>query len=64
VIYVRGKIHSLGADAQEEPMSETDLTAVGQLLRQAGIEHDPRGFKRVGSARKLYHWNSDVHQEY
>jgi glutamate synthase domain-containing protein 3 len=64
VIYVRGKVHSLGADAQEEPMSDSDVAALGQLLCQAGFEHDPRQFKRIGSARRLYHWNSEVHQEY
>ena len=64
VLYVRGKIHSLGADAQEEPMSDADITAVRQLLGQAGFEHDAREFKRVGSARTLYHWNSDHQDEY
>jgi glutamate synthase domain-containing protein 3 len=64
VIYVRGKIHSLGADAQEEPMQDCDRAAVRELLDQGGIAHDPREFKRIGSARRLYHWNSEHHQEY
>ncbi|MFN0195930.1 MAG: protein glxC [Planctomycetaceae bacterium] len=64
VIYVRGKIHSLGADAQEEPMGSADYETVGRLLKAAGMEYDPKDFKRVASARKLYHWNSEVHQEY
>ena len=38
VIYVRGKIHSLGADAREEPMTEADYAKVGQLLKRAGFE--------------------------
>ena len=64
VIYVRGKIDSLGADAREEPMSETDCAAVGTLLDRAGINLPPHEFKRVASARSLYHWNVDDNQEY
>ena len=64
VIYVRGTIGGLGADAQEEPMTEDDFAQVESLLQQAGLEHDPQQFKRVGSARTLYHWNTDVEQEY
>jgi glutamate synthase domain-containing protein 3 len=64
VLYVRGQIHSLGADAQEEPMTEADVAAVGQLLRQAGFDHPPREFKRIASARRLYHWNSEHQAEY
>lgn len=64
VIYVRGRLHGLGADAQEEPLSPSDIAALEHLLRRAGIDAAPRDFKRIGSARRLYHWNSAVHQEY
>ena len=64
VIYVRGRIDSLGADAREEPMTEQDFADVAQLLDQAKLRFDAQGFKRIGSARSLYHWNSDHHQEY
>jgi glutamate synthase domain-containing protein 3 len=64
VIYVRGRIKSLGADAQEEPMSEADYAAVAGLLQRAGFPYDPKEFKRVASARTLYHWNADANQEY
>ena len=64
VIYVRGKIDSLGADAREEPLQDADRVKLRDLLRQAKMEHDPRQFKRVASARTLYHWNADAHQEY
>jgi methylamine---glutamate N-methyltransferase subunit B len=64
VIYVRGKIKSLGADAHEEPMTEADFTAVGELLKRAGFHHNPKEFKRVASMRSLYHWNADADQEY
>ncbi|MHB1229158.1 MAG: GltB/FmdC/FwdC-like GXGXG domain-containing protein [Halothiobacillus sp.] len=64
VLYVRGKIKSLGADTRIEPMSEADLAAVADLLAQAGIEHAPNEFKRIASRRELYHWNADANQEY
>ncbi len=63
-IYVRGKIHSLGADAQKEEMQTVDYEKVSQLLGAAHIDNDPKEFKRVASARSLYHWNADAHQEY
>src|SRR5258706_24230 len=64
VIYVRGKVKSLGADAHEEPMAEADYTAVRELLKRAGQKHDPKQFRRVASKRDLYHWNADANQEY
>jgi glutamate synthase domain-containing protein 3 len=64
VLYVRGSIKSLGADAQVEPMSEADLATVAELLGRAGISHDPAEFKRIASRRELYHWNADANQEY
>ena len=63
-IYVGGKIHSLGADAQEEPMTAADVTRVTDLLTRAGITRDPKSFKRVASKRSLYHWHADAGQEY
>lgn len=64
VLYVRGSIKSLGADAQIKPMGEADIAAVKELLDAAGLQHDPKDFKRVASARSLYHWNADADQEY
>lgn len=64
VIYVRGKIHSLGADAREEPMAAADHAKLKDLLGKAGINYAPKEFKRVASAKSLYHWNSEAHQEY
>ena len=63
-IYVRGKIHSLGADAQEEDMQAEDEQRVRELLAAAEIDVPAREFKRIASARSLYHWNADAHQEY
>ena len=64
VIYVRGHIKSLGADAHEEPMSAGDYAGLADLLSRAGLSHDPEEFRRVASMRSLYHWNADANQEY
>ena len=64
VIYVRGKVRSLGADARFEPMADIDRAAVKNLLSQSGLSHDPGEFKRVASAKSLYHWHADADQEY
>ena len=64
VVYIRGQVKSLGADAHEEPMSDADYAAVADLLSRAGLTHDPRQFRRVASMRSLYHWNADANQEY
>ncbi len=64
VLYIRGEVKSLGADAQFEPMSPVDYAMVAELLDQAGLSYDPQDFKRVASAKQLYHWNVDANQEY
>ena len=57
VIYVRGRIRGLGADARTEPLGDQDLRALAELLRRAGRSEEPESFTRVASARQLYHWN-------
>jgi glutamate synthase domain-containing protein 3 len=64
VIYVRGAVRSLGADARFEPTADRDRAAVRSLLAAAGLSHDPGEFKRIASAKSLYHWNADADQEY
>ncbi|NJO79657.1 MAG: protein glxC [Cyanobacteria bacterium RM1_2_2] len=64
VIYVRGKIKSLGADAQIEPMTDADYQTVTELLAQANFPYSSKEFRRVASAKQLYHWNADDNQEY
>jgi glutamate synthase domain-containing protein 3 len=64
VIYLRGTAASLGADAEFQPMTAADHAAVGQLLAAARIRYEPAQFRRIASARRLYHWNADAHQEY
>jgi glutamate synthase domain-containing protein 3 len=64
VIYVRGKLHGLGADAREEEFTASDQRALAELLTAAGFAHDPSEFKRVASARTLYHWNAEHSSHY
>jgi glutamate synthase domain-containing protein 3 len=64
VIYIRGEVKSLGADAHEEPMTADDFASVKALLDAAGCAHDPQSFRRIASMRSLYHWNADANQEY
>lgn len=64
VIYVGGKVHGLGADAREEPMGPNDFAAVAELLQRAHRVDDPQKFRRIASARTLYHWNADAGREY
>jgi methylamine---glutamate N-methyltransferase subunit B len=45
-------------------MTDADITAVRELLDAAGLDHDPAHFRRIASARTLYHWNADADQEY
>ncbi len=63
-IYVRGRIHSLGSDAKFEAMTDNDYQTVQRLLTAAGLDHDPKTFQCVASAKTLYHWNADAQQEY
>lgn len=64
IIYVRGTIHGLGTDAREEPLTVEDLERLGNLLQQARFDHQPQQFKRVASARSLYHWHVDAGAKY
>jgi glutamate synthase domain-containing protein 3 len=64
VIYVRGKVASLGADARFEEMTPADVTALDALLSRAGFAYKASEFRKVASARSLYHWNADANQEY
>jgi hypothetical protein len=45
-------------------MTDTDRAVLKNLLVQAGLAHDPAEFKRVASAKSLYHWHADANQEY
>ena len=59
VVYVRGSIAGLGADAREEAVTADDLQVLDRLLRRAGRVEDPASFVRIASAKELYHWSPD-----
>ena len=64
ILYVRGTLHGLGADARQEDMTAADVDAVAALLERSRVNAAPRDFKKVASARTLYHWNGGSHQAY
>jgi methylamine---glutamate N-methyltransferase subunit B len=58
-LYVRGKVHSLGADCIEKPLEDEHKRELRRLLDAAGLNGavDVGEFRRYGSARKLYHFH-------
>lgn len=59
ILFVRGKVASLGADCIEKPMRPEHTAKLTELLEAAGIDADPGEFRRYGSARKLYNFDID-----
>lgn len=55
-LFVRGKVESLGADCIEKEMKPEHIEIVRDLLEKAGIDADPKEFRRYGSARQLYNF--------
>jgi methylamine---glutamate N-methyltransferase subunit B len=58
-IYVAGSVTSLGADCVEKEVRAEHLAELAELLTAAGIDADPAGFRRYGSARRLYNFHVD-----
>jgi len=58
-IFLRGSAASLGTDCVEKEMTGQHQEELGSLLEEAGLDHDPAGFRRYGSARQLYNFNID-----
>jgi methylamine---glutamate N-methyltransferase subunit B len=60
-LYVRGKVHSLGADCIEKTMEDQHKADLRRLLDAAGINGtvDVNEFRRYGSSRTLYHFHID-----
>ena len=63
-LYVRGSVASLGADCVEKELREEHVDELRELLAAAGVEADPGGFRRYGSARRLYTFDVDHAGEY
>lgn len=59
ILFVRGKVASLGADCIEKDMRPEHLSKLAELLQAAGMDADPGEFRRYGSARKLYNFDID-----
>ena len=65
VIYVGGKIASLGADARVEELTGDDVRQVGELATAAGFSHlSPEDVTKVTSARSLYRFDALKDQRY
>lgn len=58
-IYVKGSVKSLGADCIEKEMRAEHLEELSALLNKAGVDEDPKVFRRYGSARQLYNFKVD-----
>ena len=56
-IYVLGSLSRLGADAEQQTMQDADIQCLANLLKQADVAEDPQRFKKIASAKTLYHWN-------
>ena len=60
VIYVRGKVASLGADCVEKKIAERHRVQLRGLLREASCgDVDTGEFRRYGSARELYNFKQE-----
>ncbi|HEU0103848.1 MAG TPA: protein glxC [Mycobacteriales bacterium] len=58
-LYVQGSVKSLGADCVEKELRAEHLSELAELLTLAGRDDDPAGFRRYGSARRLYSFSVD-----
>jgi len=63
-LFVAGSVESLGADCIEKEMTPEHLATLTDLLQRAGMDVDPKNFKRYGSARQLYHFDIDKADAY
>ena len=57
-LFVAGSVESLGADCVEMEVRDEHRAEVAELLERAGLDADPAGFRRYGSARTLYHFHA------
>ena len=57
-IYVGGTVSSLGADAKFEPMLEQDWQLLERELQPLGIKSKEYDFKKIVSAKELYHFKA------
>lgn len=60
-LFVRGTVHSLGADCVEKPMEDAHKATLHEILAKAGLAGsvDVATFRCYGSARRLYNFHID-----
>ncbi len=63
-LYVRGEVAGLGADCVEKELRDEHLAELRELLERADTGLDAEGFRRYGSARRLYNFDIDHAGEY
>lgn len=63
-LYVRGEVASLGADCVQKPMRSEHVAELVGLLKAAGFDDDPADYLRYGSARSLYHFQTENSSAY
>lgn len=64
ILFVRGRVESLGADCIEKEVRPEHTEALAGLLEKAGVNADANDFRRYGSARRLYNFNVDHADSY
>jgi glutamate synthase domain-containing protein 3 len=59
-VYVAGHVAGVGADCVEKELRDEHLAELQSLLERARFDDvDPSGFRRYGSARRLYNFHVD-----
>jgi hypothetical protein len=65
IIYVGGKIASLGSDARVEDLTAEDVAKVTELIAATGFAHvSPEDVTKVASAKHLYNFDALKDQRY
>ena len=64
VLYIAGKVESLGSDCVEKDMTDAHKATLTHLLQRAGMDADANSFRRFGSARTLYNFKIDNAGQY
>jgi len=59
IIFVRGKVASLGTDCIEKEMRPEHQVKLKELLEASSLQADSTEFRRYGSARTLYNFDVD-----
>jgi methylamine---glutamate N-methyltransferase subunit B len=58
-LYVAGSVAGLGADCVEKELRDEHASQLRGLLEASGVDAEPAGFRRYGSARRLYNFQID-----